>query len=303
MLLANKLVLRKMDLRFWACLPLILVVFVQIANADVCSILAASLKPDVLIQGSSFEQFSQLQQLVGNSTFASWGNASDSSISGGLNIPGEVNAFLGTKSDSSNWGTNRSQFLSMNSQAAYAKGANSVRISQISVAALKIIADCAQTRADQFGFSATLDKVSDNRDSFAVILKNRTGGDPRWKLTQFSAEPPDDKLKCNDSFETASLARPRVIPTNSQLISCSKNPDKNFILGIQTTAGPASTTFTITSVHEKIQKLRDATQAQIQALATKLDKQGLVVAFAASTVLPLGRFMNRQWDDSSGALI
>ena len=263
----------------------ILAVFTQEAHAQsgVCLTLAQNLKPDVLIQGSSFEKFSQVQQLVASSTFASWGNASNSSLSGGIDIPGVVDLSLGTKSDSSNWGVNRSQFISMSSQLAYAAGAGNTIINQTSVAALRAIADCQKEDADRNGFSATLTTVSDHRDSLAVLLTNRTNGDPKWKLTQFSVKPPDAQFKCNDHLEEASLASPKPIGTQTLLIVCSKDPEKHFTLGIQTTAGAPQSAFTITSIHEEIQKLRDDTTAQIQDLVTKLDKHGLVVAFAAST--------------------
>jgi hypothetical protein len=253
------------------------------AQASVCLTLAQNLKPDMLIQGSRFDQFSQLQQLVASSTFASWANASNSSLSGGLDIPGEVDAFLNTTSNASNWGVNRSQFLSMNSQLAFASGSNDTRISQVSVAALRIISECARDYADQNGFSATLKTVSVNRDSFAVLLTNSTSGTPDWTLTQFSAQPPDPRFQCDNDFQLASLAHPKPIRTQTLLINCSKDPEKHFTLGIQTSAGAARDAFTLTSVHEEIQKLREDTAAQIQDLATKLDKHGLVVAFAAST--------------------
>ena len=277
--------MRSIVCRLVACLLATLGVFTQEAHAQasVCLTLAQNLKPDMLIQGSRFDQFSQLQQLVASSTFASWANASNSSLSGGLDIPGEVDAFLNTTSNASNWGVNRSQFLSMNSQLAFASGSNDTRISQVSVAALRIISECARDYADQNGFSATLKTVSVNRDSFAVLLTNSTSGTPDWTLTQFSAQPPDPRFQCDNDFQLASLAHPKPIRTQTLLINCSKDPEKHFTLGIQTSAGAARDAFTLTSVHEEIQKLREDTAAQIQDLATKLDKHGLVVAFAAST--------------------
>jgi hypothetical protein len=277
--------MRKIGRRLLVCKLVVLAAFVQTAYAqsDVCLTLAQNLKSDVLVQGSTYEQFSQLQQLVANSTFASWGNASSSALSGGFDIPGEVDAFLHTKSDSSNWGANRSQFLSMNLQSGYAAGEGATVVRRMSVGALKVITDCAVKTADHDGFSATLTTVSDNRDSFAVLLQHTTKGTPNWELTQFSAQPPDLQFKCTDNFEQASLAHPRKIQTQTQLITCSKDPAKHFLLGIQTSAGAAQTAFTLTTVHEEIQKLRDDTTAQIQDLATKLDKHGLVVAFAAAT--------------------
>ena len=62
----------------------------------------------------------------------------------GLSIPDAVDAVLTTKSDSPNWAIDRSQFLSVNAQAAYAMGVNNTSVSQISVSALKVIADSAQ---------------------------------------------------------------------------------------------------------------------------------------------------------------
>jgi hypothetical protein len=268
------------------CLVAVLAVFIQRTHAqshsDACLTFVQNLKPDVLIQGSSLQQFSQLQQLVGNSEFESFGAASSSSLNGGLDIPGEVDAILGTKSDASNWGTTRKEFLSMNASVAFSNSATSLSISQLSAAALKVVDDCAKLSADRNGFSATLKTVSVNRDSFAVLLTNSTNGTPNWKLTQFSAQPPDALFKCNDGFEEASLIHPKAIGTQTQLINCRKDPTKHFTLGIQTSAGAAPAAFTLISVDESIQQLRDDMTNQIQSLASRLDKRGQVVAFAAN---------------------
>jgi hypothetical protein len=231
--------------------------------------------------------------MVANSSFSSFGNAQAQSLNIGVDVPGEVDATLGTTSNSSNWGTNRSQFLSMSSQEALSKSGSNTVIKNMSVGALQVIANCATDIANQNGFAATLKTVSLNRDSFAVLLTNKTTGSPTWSLTQFSAQPPDPQFKCNDDLQEASLSKPIPLKTQSQLVNCAKDPMKHFTLGIQTTAGAAPAAFTLTSVHEEIQQLRDDTAAkvqavaiQMQALSTRVDQHGIVAAFAQSTCPP-----------------
>ena len=65
-------------------------------------------------------------------------------------------------------------------------------------------------------------------------------------------------------------------------INCTKSPNTHFILSVQSTAGPAPHPFTIDSVHEEIAQIRAETAAKFQALSERLDKPGIVAAFAAS---------------------
>jgi hypothetical protein len=77
------------------------------SDDEICRILARNLQPDVLQQGSSEQQFSQLKQLVGDQRYDDWGKASSSSnsFSGKFSIPDEVDSAIGDDqhSNESNW--------------------------------------------------------------------------------------------------------------------------------------------------------------------------------------------------------
>lgn len=247
-------------------------------DEQVCQTLANNLKPDILLQGSSSDRFQQIQQLLASSAFSSYGNASNSNINGGFDIPAEFDAAFGTSSGESSWGQNRSNFISMVADVVASSDAANRFVSQASTAALQAISNCAVQIANANGFFATLQAVSDHRDSFQILLKYRTNGEPGWKLTQFSAQPPDPRFKCTDDFQTASLNNKMSLPTTTQVVTCTKDPSTHFILGVQTTAG-AATSFTLYSVNEEIAQIRQA----LQALANRLDKSSIVAAFAANT--------------------
>ena len=251
------------------------------AQTSVCEILARNLTPDTLLQGSNSQRFSQIQKLVSDNTYDDYSNASKSSFDGTA-LSEYVDIFLKTNSDSSNWHQHRQQFLSMSSETAFSSDANTLQISRANTAALREIRKCQESYANQTGFSATLFTVSDRRDSFAVLLTNRTGGLPGWRLTNFAPRPADPKFLCYNGYERASLAKPIRLETNSVQITCSKSPEAHLILGVQTSAGPAQSAFTLESVHEEIQQLKEDTANRIQALTDRLDKRGEVVAFAAN---------------------
>jgi hypothetical protein len=241
----------------------------------------------VLQQGSSTQLFTQLQQLVSDQRYADWNSASSSSssFSGSFSIPDEVDAAIGDgqKSNASSWGSRRSQFLSMNFQQTSSLYKNSNFLSQISVAALHEITQCAITIAGLNGknFVAMLDRINDDRKSFAVQLTYKTGGNPNWSLTQFSVQPPDLGFSCTDGFEKASREHPIKLNELTQGINCSKSPNASLILVVDTTAG-AAPAIALTSINEELQKLRDDMASQIQGLSAQVQiaaPSGRVLAF------------------------
>jgi hypothetical protein len=265
-----------------AVLLLLLVVLSPSVRAEtsVCEILARNLTPDVILQGSNSERFFQLKKLLSDNTYDNYGSASSSSIDGTA-LSAYVDIFLKTNSNTSNWHDHREQFLSMSYETAFSSDTSSLQIRRFNTAALAEIRKCQEVYANETGFSATLTDVSDPRNSFAVLLTYKTSGTPRWKLTNFSPQPQDSNFHCDNGYERASLTRPINLTTSSVLITCSKSPEAHLLLGVQTTAGPAKKSFTLESVHEEIQQIKEETAAKIQALTDRLDKRGEVVAFAA----------------------
>lgn len=151
---------------------------------------------------------------------------------------------------------------------------NSTHLSQTSVAAVHEIVQCAIQIAtiNGTGFVAFLDKINDDRKSFAVRLAYKTGGDPTWKLTQFDVQPPDPAFKCSGGFQKASNEHPITFAALTQEIVCAKSPNRSLTLVAATTAG-AAPAIALTSVNEEIQKLRDDTASQIQALEASTSSQ------------------------------
>ena len=246
---------------------------------NVCQILARSLTPDTFIQSSDSEKFTQIQKLVSDRTYDSYGAASSSSFDGTL-LSEYVDLFVKTKSDSSSWGEHRRQFLEMSSDTAFSSNAARLRTSTWSVAAMKEVVKCAEKST---GPTAVVEMVSPNRDSFSVLVTNGTQGAAKWAITSFDARPADPALSCENGFQRASVQKPINVINNAVRIVCTKSPNTHFILSVQSTAGPAPHPFTIESVHEEIAQIRAETAAKFQALSERLDKQGIVAAFAAST--------------------
>lgn len=116
----------------------------QIASGEdsVCQILARSLTPDTFVQSSDSEKFSQIQRLVSDKTYDSYGAASNSSFDGTL-LSEYVDLFVKTSSNASNWGEHRRQFLEMSSDTAFSSNADRLHTSTWSVAAMKEVVNCA----------------------------------------------------------------------------------------------------------------------------------------------------------------
>jgi hypothetical protein len=171
----------------------------------------------------------------------------------------------------------------MNFQQTSALYRNVNSLKQISVAAVREIAQCATTIAalNANGFVAMLDRINDDRRSFAIRLTYKTGGNPNWSLTQFNVQPPDPGFSCIDGYEKASNANPIKLNELTQEINCSKSPDSSLTFVVATTAG-AAPAISLTSFNEEIQKLRDDLAAQIQGLSARIQisaPSGAVLAF------------------------
>src|ERR1700722_18052850 len=268
---------------------------VHASDESVCAILANRVQPDVLQQGPSSQLFMQFQQLVSDQKYAEWGSASSSSgsFNGTLSVPQYVDLAIGDNqsSDASNWGRRRSQFLSMNYQEVSSSFKSSSRLTRMSQAALHEISHCAIQIAslNANGFVALLDLTNDERTAFAVSLTYKTGGNPNWSLTQFSAQPHDPGFTCIGGLEKASIERPIKLDALSQIINCSKTGNKSLILAVATTAGAAKP-IALYSVDEEIQKLREDVTSQIQSLNIQVQKVApseSVSAFALKTC-PMG---------------
>lgn len=247
------------------------------ADSSVCEILARSIKPDIISQGSHNQQFSEVKKLVSDNTYDEFSNAHSASFDGTL-LSDYVDIFVNSKSNESNWHVHRQQFLSMTSETAFSSATSTLQISKFNENIIKTLVSCPPTD----GMTALLTQVSDRRDSFTVLLTNKTGGDPSWKLTSFSPQPPDSAFKCDNGFELASLKSKITLGTNSVAFACRKSPNTHFLIAVQTTAGAAKDSFTLESFHEELQPIKDDADTRIQALTDRLDKRGEVVAFAAS---------------------
>jgi hypothetical protein len=242
---------------------------------DACTILARNLKQDVLQQGTTSSQFSQLQQLVSDGYYESWNNASSSSgsFNGVLSIPEIVDFAIGdgNRSNQTNWGTRRTAFLSMTFWQTASMFRSSSRISQSSVAAISAISDCAVHLADAEGVFSQLLQVSDNRDAFVVKVWRRTAGEANWALLSLSAQPSQNSdLSCDNGWERASISHPLPLGQQWVLFNCRKNPRQPLLVAAQTTAGPAFS-FAIESVDNEIQHLRTDMHAKMTQLQLHIE--------------------------------
>ncbi len=208
---------------------------------------------------------------MSDTRYADYASASSSSnnFNSTFSIPAEVDIALGDnqKSDASNWSRRRSDFLSKNYQETSLSFRNSLFLSQISVAAMRVIADCGQKMANAKanGVFIALDQISPNRDSFSVQMAFKTGGNPNWALTQFSVRPSDPGFNCNGGYEHASRDKPIKLDAMTAVINCSKSANRHLILAVDTTEG-GGVAIQLDSIDEQIKKLRDDMTSQLQVL-------------------------------------
>jgi hypothetical protein len=248
-------------------------------RADTCDILAANLKQDTLQQGSSEEKFHLLQQLIANDEFKDFNKASTTTIGGGGSYLDMVDGFLNVASTGSTWEQDRSRFLSLTYDEASSKSTFSTAIAKWPVDATKAIADCAETLATAEGFFAQLTLVNDDRSALAILIRRSTTGAPAWSLTNLTANPPDPNFICNgdDHLEQASSWRPKDIPAQTLNINCSKSPDKDVVVTLNTSAGAKSATFDIQSRERVMTDLKDRLDRLERAVARSSFRPGDVV--------------------------
>jgi hypothetical protein len=249
----------------------------QTLPSNVCEILALHLQPDIMMQGSSSQKFSQLQQIISDQRYQDFSSTSSSSNSFnlGFSIPDEVDLAIGDnqRSNVSTWQSRRMQFLSMDFQHSSSAFQNSSYLSQTSVAVVRELSKCGQeiAKSRANGVFVTLDDISPNMDSFAVQIAYRMDGNPtNWALTELHAEPNDPQFKCN-GFEKASDTKPIPLKTLKREIVCSKSQNSHLTLAVNTTEG-GGTAISLYSIDEKIQKFHDEMDAKIAALSGAIAK-------------------------------
>lgn len=252
-------------------------------DSNVCQTIARNLTPDIFLQGTSQQKFQEIKKFIGESQFEDWNTASHTKFDGTL-LSEYVDIFVKDQSDVSSWRKHREQFLNIDSSVVATSDISDVRITKWNQGIVHQLVDCQKIIANMHGgTNFMLDKVSDNRDSFAIRLTYASDGGGAWSLTTLSANPFDPGFHCDNNFERASLQHPMKLTNHSMLIACTKSPRRSFLLSVGTTAGDARNAFSVESVDEEIKNLRVDTDAKVMALKEAVNKSGMVVSFASSS--------------------
>jgi hypothetical protein len=226
-----------------------------------CDILAANLRQDVLIQGSTASQFAEHRRAICTSANSSWGSASGNTLDGSISIPSYVDATLGTSSNASNWGSNFSSFCSLDEGTVAASSQASNEVRKASIAAIQAIARCAGDLAQKsaIGIFGVLN-VTDRRDGFTVELLHRSAGSGDWGIIGVRPTPTPASFDCDEGLHTASLTAPKAIDLGSFAFTCRKSPETAIQVAVTTTAG-ALPVFSIEGLDDKLRELEERVTA------------------------------------------
>ena len=176
-------------------------------------------------------------------------------------MPAYVDATLGTSSSSSNWGSNFSQFCSLDEGTAAASSRASAEIRKASTAAIEAIARCAGDLAQQNanGIFGVL-KVTNGRDGFSVEVRHRSAGSGNWGIVGVRPTPTPVHFKCDNDLHNASLTSPKPINFGSFAFTCEKSPETAIQVAVTTTAG-ALPVFDIEGLGDKLRALEERVTA------------------------------------------
>jgi hypothetical protein len=259
---------------------------------DVCKILARNLKPDVVTQALSIQQYSAMKNVVGEKRYDVWKSASSSSVNGSFSIPMEVDAALGGSSNQQNWRDRREQYLKLSYQEYRLSYSSNAQRSTTNAAIIKELASCGEeiARTTNRPVYALLDSVTKNRDGLSVLLSFKTQGEPHFVLTSFRADPPDPNFKCADDVQDASDQNRIDLKATTKRIGCSKSPNSELVLSISTEQGAAPDAIMVESKDDAVKKNQEAilasfesVQRQLAELRGKIDQeqQDVHVTFVA----------------------
>ena len=221
-----------------------------------------------------------MRRLISLDSYKSYSFASDTKLDANVSVPDYVDAILHTHSTVSNWAENRENFLRLDySQVATSASANST-ISKTSEGIVRSIVDCAKIVADQQGFFVTLLNVSPNRDALNILFRKNSHGDSVWKLRGLRVDPPDASFHCDENYQLASSASPKVMQAAHVVIGCTKNPNMHLTLHVNTDQGPGEGpdhgSFALTSTHEEIGALKDQVTSLQNSLALAVPQNTVV---------------------------
>lgn len=231
-------------------------------DTQTCDIMAANIPQDVLIQGSSSQQFEAHKSAVCSQENNAWGSASSKTLDGQLTVPGYVDAILGTTSNAQNWGANFSAFCSLDSSTVAASQRAALTVRRVSSAAYAAVVDCVRVIAEQRGIFGALE-VNQNRDGFILRVHHRSEGPSEWSITGVTPTPASESFRCAEDLHNASISSPKTIKEATFNIACQKDPDMSVLVAVNTSAG-ALPPFRLASFDDELGRIMERLE-QVEA--------------------------------------
>jgi hypothetical protein len=228
------------------------------SGAEICLELARHLKQDVLMQGSTRQKFEEIKKLISLDEYGSWQKASQTNLDLGVNIPGYVDGILGQKSNEENWEQHRRQFIRSDYSQISSSASATTMIQKTNENVVATIADCGKkiAEANAQGFFGVLSSVTSARDGFSLkLFKKMDGANSRWEVRSLTAAPQDPAFHC-EGYEKASPRHPISVASAAIVIGCSKSPNKEILVQLNSDAGPAGP-YTITAFNDEIENMRE----------------------------------------------
>lgn len=253
-------------------------------QTQVCEILATNLRQDEMVQGTDRQRFESHKAILRDNTFASWQKAASSTLFGSVTVPSYVDATLDTTSNEQNWQTNWRTFLSTSFDQIAARSQSLTTIRSASVAAMEQVVKCADVFAEsnRYGFFAVLERVTDNRDAFAIRFHNRTQASSGWAFNGITISPDDPNLTCNGGqidIQAITPTNPYRVSEASFFLNCRKSPTTELLITANTTQGASSRSFTVNSVQSDLAELRE----RLQRLEATVVPRGTMAYFAQAS--------------------
>ena len=260
-----------------------------------CDILANSaIRQDELLYASDTKQFTYIQKLVAQEKYSSYQEAQSSKLDFDLSIPEYVDATLGTKSDSTNWSTNRQKFLSISVESASLNSRQYGSMKTMSESIVRAISNCAVELANlsKSGIFVSLDKWSPDTSIFSIKITRSTSGTSTWNLKglRVNTEPKSDAECWGDGNVDWLKKKYPATVDGSMALNCTKSSMATAIVSLSNDVD-APITLRIPGVGDKWESF----EGRLRSLERQVVPSGTLAYFSLSEC-PLG------WEVSQSAI-
>jgi hypothetical protein len=253
---------------------------------DICKELTAQGTFDSTGTYTDKQNFELVHAILCSSKFEEYNDAKSLESNANVNIFDVLSASGGEQITATNYRKIRSNYCSSN----FSTFSNSDSMITQSRTASRVIAtsfvDCVRSLAGFFGYVTQ----SSNKEAFAIHVQLKSEGDPKFYVTEISAQ--GSEIACNqDAHKATPKPASRIEVVGTREFNCvNKDPRKSLLLVVNTTAGSVSaagragiellgTDATLADLTERVQRLeatsgslREETRAGREALQSQLEK-------------------------------